>query len=86
MRQHPEVPFMLVDDPLGDGQAQPRAAGLPRTGGVGAVEALKNVWHVLGTDARAVILYGKTRDAFFIDKRAQRDGIALFGKLGGVIG
>ena len=47
---------MRLDDVLDDGQSEPRAALLPRTALVRAVEAFENTRQVLLADTRTVVL------------------------------
>src|SRR5690349_16693089 len=44
-----------LDEMLHDGEAQPRAAFIPRARGIGPVEALEDARQVLARDARAVV-------------------------------
>jgi hypothetical protein len=49
------VTLMLVDDPLGDGEAQPGTAGIAAARRVGTVEAFEDAGEVLGRDTNTVV-------------------------------
>ncbi len=77
-RENIEIAAVAVHNPLGDGQAQARAAALaPAPGGVGAVEALKDMGQVLPGDAGAVVLDEEAGLPLFAALAAQGDDAAL---------
>src|ERR1700733_11062430 len=56
-----EPPAMPVEDVLDDGQAQPGAAQLPRSGVVDAIETFGQARQMLAWDALSLIAHGDPR-------------------------
>ena len=65
---------MAVDDVLDDGKAEARPALVATRGHVDPKEALRQAWHMLGRDARAVIAHGESTNAAASADRAIRLG------------